>query len=87
MLWKVHEGAIRNTLYIVTYDASFQRHSIVREFVNKLNIKLIILERDKYADLDSIVIFTLLAWISGAGKTPLTRVALQSVRNILRNVN
>lgn len=69
---------------MITYDASFQKHGIVREFINKFNRKLIILKWHKYANLDTIIILTLLAWIKGPGNTLLARVALQNVRDVLR---
>ena len=49
MLWKLHENAVRESSCIITYDASFQWHGIIREFIQKLNSKMIILERHTYA--------------------------------------
>lgn len=69
---------------IIAYDASFQRHCIVREFIKNLNSKLIILERRKRDHLDSVVVFTLFARINGAGNTPLARVALQIIKGAFR---
>jgi len=72
---------------IVTYDTSFQRHCIVREFIKYLNSKLIVLERRKHDHLDSVVVLTLFARINGAGNTPLARVALQIIKNAFRKDN
>jgi hypothetical protein len=48
VLWEVHENAVREVRCMITYDASFQRHGIIREFIKKLNSKIIILERHTY---------------------------------------
>lgn len=48
-----------------------------------MNRKIIALERDEATNSDTTAIFTLLAWISGPGNTPLARVALRNVRKML----
>ena len=62
MLWRKYEDEVQKITRVSTYDASIQRHGSICEFIENLNSKLIILvERCKYADLDIIVILTLLA--------------------------
>ena len=70
---------------IIAYDASFQRHGIVREFVKNLDRKLIILgKHNKHEHRNIVVVLTLFARISGAGNTPLARAALQIVKNAFK---
>ena len=83
MLYQADEIAVRAIQYTITYDASFQIHGIIREFIQNLNGKLIILGWNEYAGLDILIVLTLLAWINGAGNTPLTRVALRIIRDVL----
>ena len=55
MLWEAHEDAVRAIQCMITYDTGFQRHGIVREFIQNLNTKLITLERHEYAHVDIVV--------------------------------
>jgi hypothetical protein len=45
MLWELHKDTVPEIRRIITYDAGFQGHRIVREFVENLNSKSITLEK------------------------------------------